>query len=934
MRNRKKKWLSAAFLATMVLGAAAGTEAAQSGQWEELDVLANLDMDSVCQDGDSVRFNVKTVDGELIRFQGTQIEVTEEGIWLEPGASLYSLDSFGEIQNFCTSAQGAEDNWFDFGGAYADASDVDAMTELHAECYWSSVMGEEVEMDVSMFHGGFFAFQYEAQNPTGTRLTGLTITYDPSVETLTYYEMLSGERDVLSILEDYITVDEIKMAESNSIESDIVAGLDHSSIETEGESVFFQSVMSDGTVVRFEGTNISISEAGICFRPGSTLTSLDAIGKIYNYSAVIVDAQNEDDYLDIGYGYTYSAERTQVERADEVHTYSKLAQNVVSWNEGHTLGIDALQPNFVYLVGSEYNTGDFVVSSLRVGYDPTEKVTGITDIAFAEEWVTAYLDGESYKIELEETTAEPNYNFYLLLQLDTEESDLSNEETSIHYVPGDFYTIGDLKDAKGTVLDKTAATVTAGDTLDIQIGDYTFALELPVVERFEAASTMHELVPYAFPEAIGEKNTLVVPVVWADQTEMATEETLELYRKAFGRVMDETGALTDYSTEDGNAFSLSDYFDQASYGKLKVNSFITDWYYSDKLFAECENVSVDKSYGDEVLEWVKSTYPDLDWSRFDQDGNGYVDSIVLVNAGTYQSDTLNIQSYGGAIHYRESYYGDYAGTQEDPQVNTFVTINHCLLEDGDTGVLIHEFSHNFGIIDYYDVTYSGINAVGGFDMQSDNVGDWNAYSKLAVGWMEPKLVEGLASGESVELTIGSMALTDDVILLPAAGTEYEGPFSEYIMIDLFSDDGTNVYDTEEYGLKGAAGVRISHVNACMEKRTNEVASKLDPSVSEVYTIGTIHYSNAAKDDGRGRYNIEVIQSGKKNTFTDPNGEYTPLTAEDLFYEGDVFTAKEYNEFFYNGLLDSGAELGYTVTIVQLGTDEEGNPTATIRITAD
>lgn len=120
----------------------------------------------------------------------------------------------------------------------------------------------------------------------------------------------------------------------------------------------------------------------------------------------------------------------------------------------------------------------------------------------------------------------------------------------------------------------------------------------------------------------------------------------------------------------------------------------------------------------------------------------------------------------------------------------------------------------------------------------------------------------------------------------------------------------------------------------MEQRTEEIVSKIDPSVSEVYTIGTIHFSNAYAEDEKGRYNIEVIQSGKKNTFTNPEGETTRLCAEDLFYEGDVFTAEEYSEFFYEGKLDSGEELGYTVTIVRIGTDEEGNPSATVRITAD
>ena len=216
-------------------------------------------------------------------------------------------------------------------------------------------------------------------------------------------------------------------------------------------------------------------------------------------------------------------------------------------------------------------------------------------------------------------------------------------------------------------------------------------------------------------------------------------------------------------------------------------------------------------------------------------------------------------------------------------------------------------------------------------MQSGSYGDWNAYSKLAVGWMDPQIVEGLASGEFVEYTIGSSALTDDVIIIPAAGSEYDGPFSEYVMIDLFTDDGVNEYDADAMGLANAAGVRISHVNANMEKRTNTIDSVVNPGESAEYTIGTIHIPNSYNESGH--YNIEVIQAGGDNTFTDLANLNPQLTKEDLFYAGATFTVDDYDEFFNDGLMDDGSAFGYTVEVVSIGTDASGVHTATIRITA-
>lgn len=728
---------------------------------------------------------------------------------------------------------------------------------------------------------------------------------------------------------------EKKMAEPTALRSDIVAGIDQSSVTTQGESTFFSSVMSDGTVVRFEGKNISINEEGITINPGSEVVSLDSVGKIYMYNAEIKDAEdNHDSFMDVGYGYTYSADKTSVEQASEVHTYPLYGWGIGDWLTAGSMAVAYFEPNYIYISALEGNPDSFVVSSLTVGYDPTEKVTDITNISMDMDMCRPYLEGEKYD-PTKETRANMEqglYDFYLWLKPDVPCADASVAENWIRFVPADFYTAGDLKDPSGKVLNKQDAKLVKGTTLDVTVGDYDLSLELPVMESYRDADTMHDLVPYAFPAATGEKNVLVVPVVWADQTEMATEEWMAQLQKAVGNVMDANGNVVDHSDPNDTQLSVSEYFNTASYGKMTVKSFMTDWCYTDKTFAEYELMSNDKGFGDEILKWVKDAYSDLDWKQYDQDGNGYVDSMIIINMGVSQEDSYITDSYGGAVHYRHSYFGDYAGTQENPEINCYVSINQQFLAGGETGTLIHEFSHNFGIIDYYDVTYSGINAVGGFDMQSENVGDWNAYSKLAVGWMEPTVIEGLKSGESQEVTIRSLALAGDVVLIPAAGTTYEGPFSEYVMIDLFSDDGVNVYDTKDYGLSGAVGVRISHVNAVMEKRTEEVPFADNELKTETYDIGTIHYANDYKGEDS-CYNIEVIQSGKKNTFTNLSNEITRLEASDLFYAGDTFSAEEYSEFFKDGLLDDGSALGYTVTIVNIGTDADGVPTATLRITA-
>ena len=176
----------------------------------------------------------------------------------------------------------------------------------------------------------------------------------------------------------------------------------------------------------------------------------------------------------------------------------------------------------------------------------------------------------------------------------------------------------------------------------------------------------------------------------------------------------------------------------------------------------------------------------------------------------------------------------------------------------------------------------------------------------------------------MEVTIGSFANTGDAIVIPAAGTEHDGPFGEYIMVDLFTDDGVNQYDAAEFGIGDAVGVRMYHINAAMEKRVLKGADGIE------YPIGTVRYTNVHNADGT--YLIELLQAGGQNTFTNFDNLRTQLSKKDFFKAGDVFTAEKYSEFLTNGKMDDGSEFGYSVEVVSIDRDAAGEYNAVIRIT--
>ena len=733
----------------------------------------------------------------------------------------------------------------------------------------------------------------------------------------------------------------------------VVENIDMDSVKYEDDgTVYFESTGPDGQPVRFWGQYVEITEDSIIVYSAGRLLSLDSIGRIMSADIYVSEESPSDIWLGVFGGFDVTGNPHPGSMDNMIFTSCYMRDAAGFMNDEDEPGEGFLidhQPNFAglgdapptYPSEPSGGTAGVIVSEFKITYMPEDECTEFKAIILDQYNYGFCLEGEKYD-KTKEGLYKPyegyfDFTLYAIPELVGELFPRTLEEYR-QTDPGEYaaflsdvgcYTIGDLKDEDGNVLDKDTAAIKAGNTLTITMGDKSYDVELPCTELFDDATTMHDLVPYSYPEAVGDLNVLVVPIAWQDEADNATEDMYNDIRSQIGRVFDADGNVTDYSSEiSGDKFSLSDYFDIASYGQLSINSFMTDWYLAPYDFSDISNQRVRRDFQQEVMDWFYDCYGDMDMSQFDKNADGYIDATIFVNIGDMSnSNGFTIMSFEGAYYADNSYGNEYAGELDRPAVNSMVTINIGLMDDM---TLIHEFSHLLGLIDYYDVTHSGINAVGGYDMQSDNVGDWNLYSKYAVGWIEPEIVTDLDKGESVEITIGSFAGTGDAIIIPAAGCEMTPPFCEYIAIDLFTDTGVNVYDAADYGLSNMAGVRIYHVDARME---SHVYTSTEVPSMEPCTVGTIHFGNDYKETGF--YNLELIQAGGVNTFTDlDSDELYPFISKDDFFEvGDVFTLEKYSDFFYDGVLDDGKDFGYKIEVVSI-TGSGDNAEAVIKITRE
>lgn len=286
----------------------------------------------------------------------------------------------------------------------------------------------------------------------------------------------------------------------------------------------------------------------------------------------------------------------------------------------------------------------------------------------------------------------------------------------------------------------------------------------------------------------------------------------------------------------GNHFgTMKDYYNEVSYGHLNITGVVSGWYTAEKGH---------DYYGKVVLFWDDFWAPKLvreavekadeagfDFSQYDNDGDGYVDCVIVIHQGTGQEASGNSSDiwshrwklsaapwswlWGGAYH-----------TDDGVIVDDYTIQPEILAFDGNittVGVFCHEIGHIFGLPDLYDTDYSS-EGIGDWGLMGG--GSWNfisrpgdtpahliAWSKWVLGWVHPKRVIGILSNESIE----QVEYNDDVYQLldnPNGPSDWGGGEGEYFLIENRQRVG---YDA---GLDGD-GLLIWHIDESRKNNDNE-----------------------------------------------------------------------------------------------------------------
>lgn len=177
----------------------------------------------------------------------------------------------------------------------------------------------------------------------------------------------------------------------------------------------------------------------------------------------------------------------------------------------------------------------------------------------------------------------------------------------------------------------------------------------------------------------------------------------------------------------------------------------------------------------DALEAVKRADPGFDWARYDSDGDGVIDHLVIVHAGTGESAPyvlLDRTEYGeGSLWPHASAVSPAYSVASGVRAGPYIMVP----EDGAAGVFAHEYAHNIGAEDLYDTDASGIPSVSFWSLMGwEHVGQPEGALPSAMdawhldfwGWLNPLVISDLS--QEYRVTLGQTANT------PAGPDVYRG----------------------------------------------------------------------------------------------------------------------------------------------------------------
>jgi immune inhibitor A len=342
--------------------------------------------------------------------------------------------------------------------------------------------------------------------------------------------------------------------------------------------------------------------------------------------------------------------------------------------------------------------------------------------------------------------------------------------------------------------------------------------------------------------------------------------------------------------------SIRDFYIENSYGQFDVISTVSGWYTAANNFSYYSNNNGFGSYPNNaerlVEEAVAAADPFVDFSQYDNDGDGWVDALYVVHAGP-GAEAL-------PVAVRDDYIWSHAsGIGSQILDGVYVSTYSTEPEDGKTGVFCHEFGHVIGLPDLYDYTYlsSGVGEwcamAGGSwghrdsaDLRGTAPTHFSAWCKKEMGWINPVNLTRNQLGQTIppaELSPVAYRLWDNG---DSTGTQY---FLVENRQNIGFDSGFTRRQLN-YGLPRGHGLLVWHVDESIYGNDDRTHKMVDLEESSPVTINGFHLEHL--DTVRTQPIDKFLYNGNRGDDGDPWPGYLTCASDSIHFSGN----RDKNEF--------------------------------------
>ena len=459
----------------------------------------------------------------------------------------------------------------------------------------------------------------------------------------------------------------------------------------------------------------------------------------------------------------------------------------------------------------------------------------------------------------------------------------------------------------------------------------------------------------------GDVNILVVPVNF-DLNDIRPYESrsyidfnegdyLEAMEYTFNGVSSLNGANPYWE-------SVSSFYEKSSYGNLRFNFEITDpftpemsaseFLSKEDLTSSSSSVGGSQELITDILErglTKDNKSIDIFDSKYDRNEDGYIDGLWLIY-NVIDGDLVSSESQPFWA-YTTNYLAQASNSVTGETRIVGTRYANCALsflyDDSSSGydahTIIHETGHMLGLDDYYSYdNTSNYGYLGGIDMMDLNIGDHSAFSKYALGWIEPTVIYQ----DDTTITLKPFESSGDALIIPSSYYN-DSAFSEYLILEYKTPTGLNELDATEqyrnaYPLAFSNGLAIYHVDARLIEHQiqdgyytcGDYLSENESSVPEVEVRGSREYVYLVGNSNTPSYNgisddyalVRLISKERTLYSENPKTSRVGSTRRDLYQTGDSFGDEQIDMFFSHNTFNNGTPIN-NVSIEVTAMNEEG-----------